>query len=255
MRAIVLTSTGLRHKYFANEMAKHFDIVAVFAEAKKNYYTAQRVESDSVQLHFEKLSKAEEKWFSLPACQNIPELQEVKNINSLGVLEQSLAFKADCICLFGTAILKPIWLNAFENRIINLHLGLSPYYRGSATLFWPFVYRELQYLGTTIHLAIEKVDAGALLHRVQPNLLVDEDYYAITNRLIRDSMEQMPKVITRYLEGHISPKPQESIEGSRLCKKADFNESALQKMLEYAGEGLKQSEIDQIMETRCQFWL
>lgn len=65
----------------------------------------------------------------------------------------------------------------------------------------------------------------------------------------------MPEVISRYLQGHISPKPQKAIEGRRLCKKADFNESALQQMLEYAGEGLNQSEIDQIMEARFQFLL
>lgn len=135
MKAIVLSSTGLRHRYFATEMAKHFDVVGVFTEAKRNYYTAQREGSDSVQLHFEKLSNAEEQWFSLPASQDIPGQQEVANINAPEVVEQALALKADCICLFGTAILKLIWLNAFENRIINLHLGLSPYYRGSATLF------------------------------------------------------------------------------------------------------------------------
>ena len=33
--------------------------------------------------------------------------------------------------------------------MINVHLGLSPYYKGSATNFWPFVNNELQFLGVT----------------------------------------------------------------------------------------------------------
>jgi len=65
----------------------------------------------------------------------------------------------------------------------------------------------------------------------------------------------MPDVISRYLQGKIEPKPQEKVEGSRLCKKADFSENALQKMLKYAGQGLTEVEINEIMETRCLFSL
>ena len=255
VKAIVLTSTNLRHRYFAKTIASHFEVVGVFTEAKRNYYTSQREESTAVQTHFSHLSRAEKEWFAIPDSEAVPDLIEVDDINASEVVEKALSLEADCISLFGTAILKPIWLDAFKDRIINLHLGLSPYYRGSATLFWPFVYHELQYLGTTIHLAVEKVDAGAILRRVQPELIPGEDYYAITNRLICDSMKQMPDVISRYLHGEIEPKPQENVEGSRLCKKADFSKNALQKMLKYAGQGLIEAEINEIMEARCHFSL
>ena len=255
MKAIILSSTSCRHQYFAAAMASHFEIVAGFAEAKRNYYTLQREGSAIVQTHFNNLSRAEKEWFVIPNHRTVPALEEVPDINAPEVVEKALSLDADCICLYGTAILKPIWLDSFEKKIVNIHLGLSPYYRGSATLFWPFVYRELQYLGTTIHLAIEKLDAGAILHRVQPELFAGEGYYAITNRLIRDSIEQMPDVISRYLRGEIEPKPQEKVADSRLCRRSDFSEEALLKMLEYAGEGLTREEIDAIMEARCRLSL
>lgn len=168
-------------------------------------------------------------------------------------MKQVKALRPDFIALFGTAILKPIWLNAFKDRIINLHLDLSPFYRGSATLFWPFVNKELEFLGTTIHIAVEKVDAGSILARIQPNLSVGDDYYSITNRLIYDSIKRMPQVILSFLNGEISPTPQENVRNSRLCKKADFNEQALRTMDEFVGNGLTKDCIEKIMISRCHY--
>ncbi|NCA21623.1 MAG: hypothetical protein EBS86_10860, partial [Crocinitomicaceae bacterium] len=127
-------------------------------------------------------------------------------------------------------------------KIINLHLGLSPFYRGSATLFWPFVNRELEYLGTTIHLATSKVDAGEILARIYSDLRAGDAYYDITSRLIRESIDQFPQVVFDYLEGRIRPTRQEDF-ASRVYRKADFTQVALQQALDYIGEGLPEGEL------------
>ena len=73
------------------------------------------------------------------------------------------------ILLFGTEILSEEWLKRFRNKIINIHLGLSPYYRGSATLFWPFYNNDIGHLGTTIHETVSKVDAGRIIKNIYPD--------------------------------------------------------------------------------------
>ena len=40
-------------------------------------------------------------------------------------------------------------LKEFRSKIINAHLGLSPYYRGSGTNIFPFVNKEIEYVGVT----------------------------------------------------------------------------------------------------------
>ena len=52
-----------------------------------------------------------------------------------------------------------------------MHLGLSPWYRGSATLFWPFYFLQPQFAGVTFHQITAKADAGAILHQYHPKLL------------------------------------------------------------------------------------
>jgi folate-dependent phosphoribosylglycinamide formyltransferase PurN len=248
MRALILTSNSLRHRYFAMTMARAFDAPVALTEAKRNYYSAQRDTSDFVRRHFAAISTAEKQWFTAPDADG-PSLREVDNINDPAIVDWAIGERYDALCLCGTAILKDAWLNAFPSRIVNLHLGLSPFYRGSATLFWPFVNRELEYLGTTIHLATAKVDAGEILARVTPDLRIHESYYEITSRLIRDSIDRFPEAVADYLGGRIRPMPQESISG-KLYRKADFTEEALLATLAYVGDGLSATELARIEARR-----
>jgi methionyl-tRNA formyltransferase len=254
MKAIVLTSSSYRHKYFAAIVSKQFELAAVVCEEKRNYYKSQREQSNLIKKHFKNLAETEKKWFQIPDDSHLPDFIHVDDINSADTLNMVASLDADCVLLYGTSILKSPWLEAFPEKIINLHLGLSPYYRGSATLFWPFAFQELEYLGTTIHLAIEKVDAGAVLHQVLPNLESGDDYYTITNRLIRDSINVLPNVVADYLAGKNIPKSQELSIG-RICKKADFNEDVLTNVHDYIGDGLAQEEINRIKEARCHLLL
>src|SRR6185436_17698208 len=178
-------------------------------------------------------------------------VQTVTDLNAPEAIDAAKALRPDVICLFGTSILKAPWLEAFPRRIVNLHLGLSPFYRGSATLFWPFYFQELDCLGATIHLAVQKVDAGEIVRRIKATLEPGDNYYAATTRLIRDSIDAYPQTVQEYLEGNCTTFPQENIRG-RLLKKSDFNESTLQAALDFVSSGLTEKQIHQATESkRC----
>lgn len=249
MRALVLTLDQPRHRYFARAIAGQFVVPAVLVEEKRNYYNAQRATSPAVRRHFECIAACERQWFAEPAGSVGLPIRRAPDINAPECVDWARSSEPDVVCLFGTAILREGWLNAFPGRIVNLHLGLSPFYRGSATLFWPFVNRELHYLGTTIHVATAKVDAGDMLARIEPDLRPGEDYYTITTRLIRDSVDRFPQVVRAYLEGRIEPQPQEPI-GGRLYRKVDFDDEALARALAYAGAGVSADEVAAIRAAR-----
>lgn len=253
MKALILTSNSLRHRYFARTVAGYFDAPIALVEEKKNYYAQQRDQSPVVRAHFERIDVAEKLWFADAGDATYPEMRQVGDINDPDLVTWAVRQRFDVLCLFGTAILGRPWLDAFPTKIINLHLGLSPFFRGSATLFWPFVDRELEHLGTTIHLATAKVDAGEILARVAPDLRAGETYYDITSRLIRDSINRFPSVVSAYLEGRIRPAGQEDIAG-KLYRKADFSEAALQQALSYVGAGLTEAEVKRIeAQRKCRY--
>lgn len=249
LKALVLTSTSYRHTYFTNVVSRHFHVPFTFVEAKMKYYTEQRDLSGDVRQHFQRISESERVWFHKDGRQPGSEVREVIDINSPDLVAWARAQDYDIVCLFGASILKQGWIEAFPNKIVNLHLGLSPYYRGSATLFWPFADRKLEYLGATIHLAAGKVDAGAVIKRVYADIRPSENYYDITHRLIRDSIDQFPSAVAQYVSGQVVPEPQDTTVGS-LFRKSDFTPEALRRALDYVGNGLSEGEIIRLRDLR-----
>ena len=253
VRAAVLTSTGPRHRYFRQVIAEKFDLRVALSQDKGNYYQMQREESDLVRNHFSDLAAAELVEFATRLDPSLAALREAPNINAPALVAETLASGAEIVFLFGTAILADAWLNAFPNRIVNLHLGLSPFYRGSATLFWPFAQNELECVGATVHLAVAKVDAGPILARVKPDLQVGDTYYTITHRLIRQSIDALPDIASRYLAGEVAPLPQVPT-GERAWRKADFCEPSLRRALSNVGLGLTAeliARIESSQKCRC----
>lgn len=164
MKALVLTSNNLRHQFFAHVISQHFNFIGIISETKSNYFTKVKEESFIIQKHFINLEKTEKKFFSkvqFPAVEILA--LEATNINEDKIVRWAVKKKPDLIFLFGTGILHDCWLTLLKDKMINLHLGLSPWYRGLATLFWPFVNNEIEKVGTTIYLVNQKVDAGNIL--------------------------------------------------------------------------------------------
>jgi len=230
LKVLVLTSNSCRHKFLCHQVAKELELVGVISEDKGKYYSAEKKASRLVTEHFDKLRIKEKQIFDTQDFPNVPLIEVKKSeINSEDVLSWAIDLKPDAIILFGTGILKEAWLEAFSDKIINIHLGFSPYYRGSGTLFWPFYNDDLEHLGVTIHLTVRKVDAGNILYIVQPKSL-EEDYYSITNELIKKSLCEVSSVTSSYLSGKIEPKAQDITLG-HVYKKADFSEDALRKAI------------------------
>ncbi len=251
MKAIILTGNSFRHRYFVSEMVKYFDVAMVLTEEKKNYYSNEREKSPLIREHFCNLSKYEKIFFEQDISNDIPKMETVSDegINHEEWVSKAKELVPDIILLYGTSILKEPWLNNFDGKIINLHLGLSPFYRGSATLFWPFVNNELEYVGATIHLAVKKVDAGEILARVRPDIELRDNYYTISNKTIKKSVQRMPSIVIDYLDGKIALKKQDLSIGKRY-KRSDFSELALGQALDIVKDGITEDQLKMIREIK-----
>lgn len=250
MKALVLTSDSPRHAYFTQTISRNFDLVGCIRESKGNYYSNQISNSNLIKSHFHNLISAEHKFFGSsqwpPTCyKNIYKSQ----INLQEVISWAKSFDPLIIFLFGTSILSDDWLNAFPNRVINLHLGLSPFYRGSATLFWPIANNEIECVGSTIHLAAKLVDSGKIISRVKPNLAVGDDYYTINYKAIQAAVNAVPDVSIKYISGLLQPFEQ-SLDEGHVYKKADFSELYLRRALENIGSGLTLQQVSSIIHSK-----
>ena len=237
MRIALFTSNHLRHKYIASHIANALSLELIVTEEKSPVIedTKSYNLDDSLLLaeHFRKRNLSEIYFFG--AYGEFPKGVEVVSmdhgsINSEETLILLRDRKIDAILLFGTSIIKSNILREFPENVVNLHLGLSPYYKGSGTNFFPIMNNEFECLGATIHVATNKVDAGAILHQLRPETIsVDDDIHSLGNKVIVKAGLLYPKVIKAYLSGVLEGVVQPNDENSKEFRIKDFTPEALRK--------------------------
>ena len=77
--------------------------------------------------------------------------------------------KFDVAITMGPLILDNEFIKLLPINHFNIHLGLSPWYRGSATLLWPTYNLEPWKCGVTLHRINPETDAGENISEQQLN--------------------------------------------------------------------------------------
>ncbi|MFK8077725.1 MAG: formyl transferase [Granulosicoccus sp.] len=96
---------------------------------------------------------------TMPGDSRRSHVQSHNNSECKTILEQE---KPSVIVVYGTRIIERHIFECASSITLNMHTGLSPYYRGDSTLFWPIYYNEPDKLGVTVHELVESVDGGAI---------------------------------------------------------------------------------------------
>lgn len=226
MNIAILTSRSLRHHFFVNTFAAEHDLVGVVREVKRNLVKKPKGgQPTTMEEHLAERDEAESRYFgdhTEPRCADLLDV-DVGESNAPEVFTFLRDRDPDAVLLFGTSIIRTPILSHFEGRIINMHLGLSPYYRGAATNFWPLVNREPECIGATIHHAILKVDAGAILNQVRPVLAADDRAHDVGCKAIIAGTRGFVRTLATTDDGGFpSGRPQSPGEGL-LFRRRDFS--------------------------------
>jgi hypothetical protein len=120
------------------------------------------------------------------------------NLNSTQTAAFAQQFKPDLAFIFGADLIKEPLLAALPKDKINLHLGLSPWYRGSATLFWPFYFLQPQFTGATFHQIVPEADAGEILHQCVPTLSKGDGIHDVCARTVVRARDDLKSLLAGY---------------------------------------------------------
>jgi methionyl-tRNA formyltransferase len=231
--AILLTSTFLRHHYVINTVAMTLDLLGVWQEEKSfvpEKYAGNADDRKVIQSHFAERDRSEDRFFGDHAALRVPATTVVRKlkpatINDAAEVQLMAGLKPDIVLVYGTGILKDGIIGAFEGRIINIHLGLSPYYRGSGTNFWPLVNREPEYVGATILQLDAGIDTGPVIAHVRPEIASGDGPHDIGNKAIVAACDALCAAAIACIEGRAPAVPQEG--KGRLYQRKDFNADAV----------------------------
>ncbi len=232
MRAIVLTSSLRRHAFVANRLAARLPVASVWRE-QKTFEPLKYAESDEdaavIARHFAARDASEEAYFAAESSVTAPSRSVGPGgCNDPAEIARMRDLAPDVVLVFGTGLLKVPLIETFPGRILNIHLGLSPYYRGAGTNFWPLVNGEPEYCGATIHFLDAGVDTGPIIAHVRPDMRADDGPHDIGNRTITAAADALADAARALEAGTLTGVPQQG--GGRVYKRADFSAAAVRRL-------------------------
>ena len=235
MKIGILTSVETRHRYFVQALRRQVNVVAVVYEdtgySPATVDTADLTTDDAhiVTEHFAERSRQEEIFFGHdsefvitgPRCavRHLPP----GTLNSAETLSFLESAAVDTVVVYGTNLIRRPLLDRWSGRMVNMHLGLSPYYRGTATNFYPLLNEEPEYVGVTIHLLDGGIDSGAILRHARPEIAATDMPHTIGCKAILGGITAMITILQDLERGVIHPVPQWEVENPRLYLRKDYH--------------------------------
>jgi methionyl-tRNA formyltransferase len=250
---VVLTGAELRHQFMrmALAAAEGVDVVRSYCESVEGTALDRAYESGSqVQIdHLERRARVEEDFFGSFVRFAEDESNPVEiprgDINEDRHYEAITDLDPDLLVAYGCSIIEDPLLSAYEGRLLNVHLGLSPYYRGTGTNFWPLVNGEPEYVGATFMHLDEGVDTGDVIHQLRARVYEGDGPHQIGNRVIADAAEAYADIIRRFddLKDIDHPAPDDHDE--HYYRSDDFSDEATEQLYENFDAGMIEAYLDE----------
>ncbi len=240
-KIIILTGSEIRHQYFKIKLSSdvRFKTIRTYCEGEEKSLE-QRIFSNKKSSELEKFhvqSRAQSELdFFLEYILQAKDSSKSKNIkkgaiNDQKIVKEILTLKPDLLVCFGSSLIKSNLIDKFKNRFLNVHLGLSPYYRGSGTNIWPIINKELKYIGVTFMKIDRGIDTGEIIHQIRPKIYLADNSHTIGNRLIKDMSRCFCDIIANHNNLSSEPQPNKRIKGKLYLQK-DFNHKSCKKLYE-----------------------
>jgi len=204
-KIVILTADELRHDYFKIKFAleKDIHVLKTYCDVTRKRYSLNDLDYSNINdVHFSSRKQVEEDFFKEFVCNSSDfsnsQYIERGDINGDEYIEEICALAPDFIVTYGCCIIKPKLIELFKNRIINVHLGLSPYYFGSGTNFHPFVNQELSAVGATFMYMDGGIDTGHIIHQIRADIDVCDNLHQVGNRLIKKMINTFIQLIKNF---------------------------------------------------------
>ena len=125
--------------------------------------------------------------------------------------EESIALlrrlKPKVVVVNGTRILARRLLESVDSVFLNLHVGITPAYRGVHGGYWALASQDAANAGVTVHLVNTGIDTGAILYqaRIRPT---EQDTFATYPLLqLAAGLPLMKQAVADALAGQLHPQP------------------------------------------------
>jgi len=140
-----------------------------------------------------------------------PSLHRTREAFDAAVLDLMQKSKVELVCLAGyMRLLSSSFIEAYANRIMNIHPALLPAFPGLHAQRKTVQYGS-KFSGCTVHFVDEGIDTGPIIIQAVVPVLDDDTEETLSARILVSEHQIYPRAIQLFAEGRLE------IRGRRVC--------------------------------------
>ena len=243
MSTVFLTGSHPRHAAMARTIFDSGSLEALVIERREDHVPMPPPDLSQklnrlFMLHFERREASESEHFGKSQFPDVPTLIIERNeLNGDHVRKWLQQFHPDLLLSYGVHLLDERILQIPNRKSWNIHGGLSPWYRGVITHFWPSYFLEPQFTGMTVHETTDAVDGGAIIHQTRAELVRGDGIHDLSCRAVRSLLPDISRLLRAFHDSAtITPQPQTTT--GRIWRSADWRPEHLRQIYDFYDDSI-----------------
>ena len=238
MKITLFTANQARHNYLINllsSVATEINVVqesrTIFPGIVPGHYPA----TDTIKEYFSKVINAQKELFGNSYISGTKKNLNLLPLESGDLTRCSIEYlsdflKSDVYLVFGSSYIKGELVDFLVNhKALNIHMGVSPYYRGADCNFWALFDDNPHLVGATIHMLSKGLDSGPILYHSLSE--IKDDPFVYTMSTVKSAFHSLAERIKNESIFKYSPEIQNKSKEVRYSKKDQFNEEIVKSYL------------------------
>ena len=238
MKITLFTANQARHNYLINllsSVATEINVVqesrTIFPGIVPGHYPA----TDTIKEYFSKVINAQKELFGNSYISGTKKNLNLLPLESGDLTRCSIEYlsdflKSDVYLVFGSSYIKGELVDFLVNhKALNIHMGVSPYYRGTDCNFWALFDNNPHLVGATIHMLSKGLDSGPILYHALSE--IKDDPFVYTMSTVKSAFHSLAERIKNESIFKYSPEIQNKSKEVRYSKKDQFNEEIVKLFL------------------------
>ena len=259
---ILITGTQNRHLSVASKVIENYDVIWIRYN-RKLVPQASKMNSLFLKNHLQSLVSDEQEAigeFNLKSIElnsNIKEIIDVNGVEefnekSYGLINKN-KIKANATLIYGCGIIKEKLMSKLPNPLINIHGGISPYFKGSSTLLYALALCQPELLGMTVHEIDSGIDSGDIYCHLIPELeigMTPTKMFASCQKVL---IEKISTVILNIIDSQLNSFKQSQY--GRTFMERDYREQILKTIYHMYKVGMYDESINNLDNLRKKYKL